>query len=108
MLKTDRNTVSVPPGTYVPPGLDQVVQSQIYVDDSTEFDLDDSDIAVEQGIEVDETFTDISDAPPIPENFTIVSQNVKVMPDGTQLVDVIIDTDNFPGVQDMEVRVTKT
>lgn len=51
---------------------------------------------------------DIShDGPAVPMEFTIVSQTIKVGPDGRQTVDVEIEVEDIPGVIQIDVRVTK-
>lgn len=44
---------------------------------------------------------------PVPQDFTIVSQIIRLSPDGRQLVDVVFDTSDLEGVTNFEVRVTK-
>lgn len=44
---------------------------------------------------------------PIPTEMTIVSQTTRVGPDGKILVDVIIETPDFPGINEFEARLTR-
>lgn len=52
-----------------------------------------------------------ADAPevmPIPQSFRIISQTEKVGADGKVTIDVLIETDDFPGINEFEVRLTKS
>lgn len=44
---------------------------------------------------------------PTPQSITIVSQTIRIAPDGSSLVDVVIDVEDIPGVPNYDVRVTK-
>jgi len=59
---------------------------------------------------VEETQTDdyTHDAPPTPQEFSILSQTIHMSPDGRQLVDVEIEVEDIPGIAQIDVRVTKT
>lgn len=57
-----------------------------------------NDIPVESGAE--ETL-------PTPQFIEIVSQTIRIAPDGSTLVDVVIDVEDIPGVTNYDVRVTK-
>lgn len=48
------------------------------------------------------------DAPPVPQQFAIVSQTIHMSPDGRQLVDVEIQVEDIQGVIQIDFRVTKT
>lgn len=48
-----------------------------------------------------------SDALPVPQSINIVSQTIRIAPDGSSLVDVVIEIDDIPGVTNFDVRVTK-
>lgn len=48
-----------------------------------------------------------SDLPPVPETFKIISQTLRTKASGAQVVDVVIETDDFPGITKIDVRVTK-
>lgn len=43
-----------------------------------------------------------------PTNIAIVSQTVRILPDGSHLVDVLIDVTDVAGISEYEVRTTKT
>lgn len=42
-----------------------------------------------------------------PQSLTIVSQEVRVAPDGRSLVDIVLDVEDVPGASNYELRVTK-
>lgn len=44
---------------------------------------------------------------PTPQSIVIVSQTIRIAPDGSSLVDVVIDVEDIPGVSNYDVRVTK-
>lgn len=44
---------------------------------------------------------------PTPQTLTIVSQTIRIAPDGSSLVDVVIEVEDIPGVSNYDVRVTK-
>lgn len=58
---------------------------------------------------IEETDSDdyTHDAPPVPQEFSILSQTIHMSPDGRQLVDVEIEVEDIPGVVQIDVRVTK-
>lgn len=43
----------------------------------------------------------------VPNELVILSQTVRTAPDGTQIVDVVIDVEETSGAADYQVRVTK-
>jgi hypothetical protein len=43
----------------------------------------------------------------VPGTYVIVSQTVRTAPDGTQVVDVVIDVEEVDGAEKYEVRITK-
>lgn len=54
---------------------------------------------------------DSGDAPdvlPIPQTLKIISQTEVIGEDGKVTVDVLIETDDFPGIREFEVRLTKS
>lgn len=44
---------------------------------------------------------------PTPQTIEIVSQTIRIAPDGSSLVDVVIKVEDIPGVTNYDVRVTK-
>jgi|SRR6478609_20028 len=43
----------------------------------------------------------------VPGTYVILSQTVRTAPDGTQVVDVVIDVEEIEGAEKYEVRITK-
>lgn len=70
--------------------------ADINIQDET---LDDEDSQIDE----DEA-GDILD---VPGTYVIVSQTVRTAPDGTQVVDVVIDVEEVEGAEKYEVRITK-
>lgn len=48
-----------------------------------------------------------SDMLPTPQFIEIVSQTIRIAPDGSSMVDVVINVEDIPGVTNYDVRVTK-
>ncbi len=44
---------------------------------------------------------------PIPDDMKIISQTLRVGPDGKVTVDVVIETSDIPGITEFEVRITR-
>jgi hypothetical protein len=55
--------------------------------------------------ELDEDY--VEDELGVPGVFTIVSQTVRTAPDGTQVIDVVVDVEDIDGAESYELRVTK-
>jgi hypothetical protein len=94
----------------IPEGLDSFVYDEPTEAELAALEEEDSDvITIYTGEPMDGDYEDVNhEAPPTPEMFTIVSQKIKMSPDGRQLVDVEIETEDIPGVRQLDVRVTKT
>lgn len=50
---------------------------------------------------------EIDDELGVPGTFSIISQTVRTAPDGTQVVDIVIDVEEVEGAVKYEVRITK-
>ncbi len=94
----------------IPEGLESFVYDEPTEAQIAALESEDSDVVtVYTGEPVDDDFEDVNHvAPPTPETFTIVSQKIKMSPDGRQLVDVEIEVEDIPNVIQIDVRVTKT
>lgn len=42
-----------------------------------------------------------------PTNVSVLSQTVKILPDGSYIVDVLLDVTDVPGITEYDVRVSK-
>lgn len=72
--------------------------------DEGEVDAEDSEFFEDDAIEED----DVSeDEPEVPQDIQIISQTVRTGPDGSQVVDVVIEVDDVPDAVQYDVRVTK-
>jgi hypothetical protein len=58
-----------------------------------------SNLPVESGDEEDKL--------PTPQYIEIVSQTIRIAPDGSSLVDVVINVEDIPGISNYDVRMTK-
>ena len=64
-----------------------------------------TDTLIDEESELDEEF--VGDELDVPGTFEIVSQTVRTGPDGSQVVDIVIDVEEVEGAVKYEVRVTK-
>ena len=95
----------------MPEGLDSFVFSdeQDHDADFEEVIILPEDIVVATtivGIEYSPEVVFSAEVPAPPAAITVVSQTVKTSPDGRQVINVIIEVDDIPGVQNYDVRVT--
>lgn len=102
---TDKQIVRVPPGVFIPDGVDDLKHvSQRAVDEDDGFD------ETSEMFETDVTYEDdsaVDDTPPVPETFVIISQTVRINADGSQVIDVVFETDDLPGTDQVEVKIVK-
>jgi hypothetical protein len=112
------NTNITPAKTVIDPRFDipEGLDSFVYPDEMTPVgnstgdgpDSDTVEIFTGEPSDEESDIGDIShDAPPVPMDFIVVSQTIRTSPDGRQLVDVIIQTEDIPGVTHLEFRITK-
>ena len=66
------------------------IQTETVNDDESQLDEDDNDEELQ-----------------VPGTFEIVSQTVRTSPDGSQVIDVVIDVEDVDGAVKYEVRITK-
>jgi hypothetical protein len=102
VLKKPRETIEMHPSLFFPPGVEDIVIGlpPNYTDPD---DVAQDNFAVE-----DDNVAEDDDAElPIPTAFTVVSQQVRISPGGGQVVDLIIEVEDLPGVENYEVRKTK-
>ena len=93
-MQNNRQKVTVSQSVYIPPGVIDLVNEKVSNTETLD-PTPDASTAPEQ-IEL-----------PIPETFTIIKQDVHRNKDGTKVVDVTIETDDFAGIVQFDVRVTK-
>jgi hypothetical protein len=87
-----------PDGDAVLSGLDDDTEGN----DLSETEADDESYIVD---EQDDTGVPIID---FPDTFSIVSQTIRTMPNGMQVIDVVVATDDIPGATNYEFRIVKT
>jgi len=83
----------------VPPNVLDLVPDEELVIDNDEEDNDDTD-PLDDSLESEEL-------PAVPTNFTIVSATSRFGPDGSQIVDLIIEVEDVEDVIQYDVHVTK-
>ena len=64
-----------------------------------------TDTLVDEDSELDEEY--VEDELDVPGTFEILSQTVRTGPNGSQVVDIVIDVEEVEGAVKYEVRVTK-
>lgn len=104
--------VEVDVGAWVPPELEPLVirvnrgrharpvTNNIPYSPVLDIDMDSS------GTPGDEGGTD-NNALDTPNSFTVVDQQVRVAPDGTQFIDIVVDIGDVSGAESYEVRLVK-
>lgn len=102
---TNRQTVRLDHNIFIPEGVEDLFYTDRYIDDDTEESAD-SGIG-ETGFAEDDITDGMDDGLPAPQTFVIVNQIVRTAADGTQVVDVVAETDDIIGVRDVVVRITK-
>lgn len=84
-----RQKIKVHPSVYIKPGIEDLLYIDVYEN--------------EGGV----TESGTGGALPVPETFIIEAQRIRVQPSGAHVVDVAIITDDFPGINQIDIRVTK-
>lgn len=92
--------IEIDPRFFIPPGLIDVRQSN---KQNSEYIYDDSTRAVEGPI----LETPTSVVPIAPTSYSIVSQRVRTSSDGRAVVDVLVEFPDIPGVQSIDIQITK-
>ena len=73
-------------------------------DMNTDIDIQDDTLSDDNSL-LDDDIND--DELATPGTYVIISQTVRTAPDGTQVVDVVIDVEEVEGAEKYEVRMTK-
>lgn len=60
---------------------------------------------IDEESELDEE--EVGDELGVPGTFEVISQTLRTAPDGTQVVDVVVDVEDIEGAVKYEVRITK-
>lgn len=94
-----RVTREFDPNFPIPEGLADAVYANVSVDDDVDFEIDeDPDLGEESTDGVLET----------PNSWAVVSEEVRTGPDGSQIVDIVIEIEDVEGADTYEVRLTKS
>ena len=107
-----RNGRTLDPMFSLPDGMDDWAYS-----DKPENDLDaaqealefvdsEDDVDSELAI-IDDGDEETHDAPPVPDNFVVLSQTLRRAPDGSHYVDLLFQVDDIPGVVKLDVGYSK-
>lgn len=108
----------VDPMFYIPEGMDDDtwvyredansdIDSETTTLDATEGGFDDFEVVEGDVTIIDEGDASEDDAPLTVDNLTVVSQVLRRAADGTQVVDLVVEVDDVPGINKYEFRVTK-
>ena len=106
-----KQPVVLDPNFFSPPGVVDVryindnETDGLYTDDSEDTVVDGSDSESPDDLIVNNP---VSIGLQPPSNVTVVSQTVKVATDGRFVVDVVIDVEDMPGVNNYETRLSKS
>lgn len=102
-----RTQTAIDPMFFIPEGVDELVY------DDTERNLD-VEIVEEESEEiyddvflVDDTETSNTEAPETPDILSVIEQTLRKTASGNQVVDVVVEVDDIPGISKYEFRVTK-
>lgn len=87
---------------FVPQGAVDIRQENLA---DTEFNYNSGVVATDGNAPIISTPT--STVPMPPTSFTIVSQHVRISTDGTTVVDVTLQFPDIPGINSIDVRITK-
>lgn len=99
-----RETDDISPMFYVPDGVDEL----FYSDEQSVVDTEEDN----EPVEISDTFVsedDINhyDGPETPDIIGLTSQTVRTSNTGNQVIDVVIEVEDIPGIENYEFRVTK-
>lgn len=94
-----------------PEGLTDVFYPEDGVHDPSEYADTESEIDYQEDTYDDDDSEleedEVGDELDVPGSFEIVSQTVKTGPDGSQVVDVVIEVEEVPGAVKYEVRLSR-
>lgn len=113
----DRDKRYVDPMFYIPEGIDE--DTWAYREDADEITVDNEDTSLSE--EASDEFGDVDsdvtivdegdasedDAPMVIDNLEVISQVLRRANDGSQVVDIVVEVDDIPGITNYEFRVTK-
>lgn len=95
--------ITIDPNFLLPPGLIDVTQRDV---ETEELEYDGEEVTESNEEVVDAGYVD-PDHLETTQTFLVVNETVRVLPDGSSVVDLIVELDDIPGITNYEARVTK-
>lgn len=103
-------TTYIDPSFPMPEGMDPEVWTQAAIIDDTDDSVNDAELETGD-IPSDQTIVDDGgdddDTLMVPNDLIIISQALRRTPEGTTVVDVVVDVTDVPGANKYEFRLTK-
>lgn len=113
--------ITIDPNFFLPPNLSEVEYKveQIFGDDSPQDLVDENGevvVLVEpfNAVTEDGSFGTLGDSIqvaedklPVPGKPTLVSQTTRATPGGNIVIDVVLDVPDIPGIQEVDIRISK-
>lgn len=98
-----RTTTELDPMFYIPEGVDEFV----YDDRDFDYDASAAEESIDDSFVVDDGDADYFDGPATPEIVEVISQTIRTTAAGNQVVDLVVEVEDLPGLSKYEFRVTK-
>lgn len=102
-----RSKTELDPMFFIPEGVEELVYNDEFETtepSEEEVEVSYSDYSDEYDVEDDNNYYE---GPATPEIIGVVSQTIRRLPSGQQVVDVVIEVSDVAGAENYEVRVTK-
>lgn len=100
----------IDPNFFIPDGVTTFEFTELGDEDSAELEARSNDEAElgEVSLEDSDLDEDSDDTPDAPQIYGILSQVIRTAPDGSQVVDVVLDVDDLNVGEEYDVRITAT
>lgn len=95
----------IDPNFPIPAGLVDAMYEPL--DDVSDEEQLGDELEDEDEFEFIDTLDEPDDAPGVPEQFTVISQTARFAPDGSRVVDIIVEVEDIIGITKYDVRKTK-
>lgn len=102
-----RTQTPVDPMFFIPDGVDELVYDDAERELDVEIVEEESEEIYDDVFLVDDTETSNTEAPETPDILSVVEQVLRKTSAGNQVVDVVVEVDDIPGISKYEFRVTK-
>jgi hypothetical protein len=89
-----RAQTKINPMFHIPEGVDELIYQDFDPSDIYYYDTDTGENDFVGGI-------------PTPHILGVIEQTVRTLPSGTQVVDIVLEVEDIPGIEEFEVRVAK-